>query len=81
MFEEAQTMLKRMVKEKLIVARGVVGLYPARARGDDIVMLSEDCASSVGVLYGLRQQVRCALVFHNGMNRFSFCMLTTSKLY
>ncbi|KAL5463871.1 hypothetical protein EMCRGX_G032815 [Ephydatia muelleri] len=56
LFEEAQTMLKKIVKERLLVARGVVGLFPARTRGDDIVVLSEDSASSVGVLYGLRQQ-------------------------
>ena len=58
MYEEAHTMLKKIVKEKLIVARGVVGLYPAQARGDDIAVLGNDRASPVGVLYGLRQQVR-----------------------
>lgn len=55
-------MLKKIVKERLLVARGVVGLFPARTRGDDIVVLSEDSASSVGVLYGLRQQVGLCVV-------------------
>lgn len=57
LYEEAQAMLKKIAKEGLLVAHGVVGLFPARSRGDDIVVLSEDSGSSTGVLYGLRQQV------------------------
>lgn len=56
LYEEAQAMLKKIAKEGLLVAHGVVGLFPARSRGDDIVVLSEDSGSSTGVLYGLRQQ-------------------------
>ena len=38
LFADATAMLARIVDEKLICAKGVVGLFPARAEGDDIVL-------------------------------------------
>ncbi|HXH29901.1 MAG TPA: methionine synthase [Bacteriovoracaceae bacterium] len=42
LFADAQAMLKDLVKNKSLKARGVFGLYPANAVGDDIVLYSVD---------------------------------------
>lgn len=57
-FDEAQIMLEQIVSEGLLTARGVVGLFPANAINDDIVVYNEDRSQIKGTLYGLRQQVR-----------------------
>ncbi|QIL39843.1 methionine synthase [Pedobacter sp. HDW13] len=36
LFDDAQTLLKRILDEKLLTARGVIGFWPANADGDDI---------------------------------------------
>jgi len=36
LFDDAQAMLKRIIEEKWLRARAVVGLFPANAEGDDI---------------------------------------------
>lgn len=57
LFDDAQALLQRIVKEKLFTAKGVLGFYPAASVGDDIVMYEDDSrAKVVGTLYGLRQQ-------------------------
>ena len=38
LFDDAQSMLKRVVGEKWLTARGVAGLWPARRDGDDVVL-------------------------------------------
>ncbi len=38
LFKDAQLMLKKVVEEKWIEANGVVGIFPARSRGDDILI-------------------------------------------
>ncbi|SMB93737.1 methionine synthase [Deinococcus hopiensis] len=38
LFDDAQTLLRRAVDEGLLTARGVIGLWPARREGDDIVV-------------------------------------------
>eukprot|EP01113_Clastostelium_recurvatum_P038218 TRINITY_DN568_c0_g1_i1.p1 TRINITY_DN568_c0_g1~~TRINITY_DN568_c0_g1_i1.p1 ORF type:complete len:1276 (-),score=426.02 TRINITY_DN568_c0_g1_i1:154-3723(-) len=59
-FDEAQVMLQRIIKEKLLIAKGVVGFYPANSTGDDIEVYADDDdharRSVIGTLYGLRQQ-------------------------
>ncbi len=55
MYEDARTLLDRVVAEGLMTARGVVGLWPARGRGDDIDVLGE-AGERVAVLHTLRQQ-------------------------
>ena len=37
-FDDAQTLLKRIVDEKLLTARGIYGFWPAVSEGDDIVV-------------------------------------------
>lgn len=57
LFDDAQAMLTNIVDNKLLQANGVVGLFPAYTKGDDIKVLSVDRQSIQGTLYGLRQQV------------------------
>lgn len=54
LFRDAQEMLKRIVAEKWLSARGVIGLFPANSVGDDIA--AETGNGSV-MLHHLRQQV------------------------
>ncbi len=57
LFEDAQIILRHIVDEKLLVARGVIGLYPANAVGDDIEVYDENDPDRVQVvLHTLRQQ-------------------------
>jgi 5-methyltetrahydrofolate--homocysteine methyltransferase len=58
LFDDAQSLLARIVKEKLLVARGVYGLFPANSLGDDIALYRDASRSSVRVtLHSLRQQM------------------------
>ena len=50
LFSDAQTMLGQIVSEKWLTARGVIGLWPANAVGDDIEL------ENGTVLHCLRQQ-------------------------
>ncbi len=57
LFEDAQVMLDRIVDEGWLTARGVVGLFPANAVGDDVeIYLSEQRGEPHAVLHHLRQQ-------------------------
>ena len=38
LFEDAQALLKRIREEKLLTLQGVVGIFPARSEGDDILI-------------------------------------------
>ena len=38
LFADAQALLKKIVDEKLLTAKGVIGFYPANSVGDDIVL-------------------------------------------
>ncbi|MDI6624409.1 MAG: methionine synthase [Brevundimonas sp.] len=58
LFKDAQAMLKRIVDEKWYTARGVVGFWPANARGDDIVVWTDESRSTeLARFHGLRQQI------------------------
>lgn len=54
LFEDAQAMLKQIVDEKWLTAKGSVGLWPVRREGDDIVVIDDGRTR----LPMLRQQVR-----------------------
>lgn len=41
LFADAQTLLHRTIDEGLLTARGVIGLWPARRDGDDIVVAAD----------------------------------------
>ena len=58
LYDDAQTMLSQIVKEKWLKARAVIGFFPAnRAGDDDIELYTDDTRSGVAaVLHHLRQQ-------------------------
>ncbi|WP_306016809.1 methionine synthase [Oceanicaulis sp. MMSF_3324] len=59
LFKDAQAMLKTMVEEDWLKPRGVVGLWPARREGDDVIVFTDDARKDeAGRFYGLRQQSR-----------------------
>jgi 5-methyltetrahydrofolate--homocysteine methyltransferase len=41
-YEHAQALLRRIIDEKLLTARGVYGFWPANSVGDDIVVYKDD---------------------------------------
>jgi 5-methyltetrahydrofolate--homocysteine methyltransferase len=58
LFADAQAMLKRIVDERWFEARGVAGLWPANADGDDIIVWTDETRSAERArLFTLRQQM------------------------
>eukprot|EP01103_Thecamoeba_quadrilineata_P005154 TRINITY_DN1498_c0_g1_i1.p1 TRINITY_DN1498_c0_g1~~TRINITY_DN1498_c0_g1_i1.p1 ORF type:complete len:1245 (-),score=306.96 TRINITY_DN1498_c0_g1_i1:80-3814(-) len=56
-FGEANAMLKEIISKKLLVAKGVIGFFPANAVADDIeVYADETREKKIATFYGLRQQ-------------------------
>jgi 5-methyltetrahydrofolate--homocysteine methyltransferase len=58
LFQDAQVMLKRIVDEKLLTAKAVVGFWPASRSGtDDITVYADESRSEpIATLHHLRQQ-------------------------
>jgi 5-methyltetrahydrofolate--homocysteine methyltransferase len=56
LFADAQKMLKSIIAEKWLSARGVIGLWPAHRVGDDVEIRAADGAPAA-TLHFLRQQV------------------------
>ena len=57
LFADAQTMLDRIIAEKWLAARAVIGLFPANATGDDIEIYTDETRGELLThLYNLRQQ-------------------------
>lgn len=58
LYDDAMEMLNKIISQKLLTARGIVGFYPAHSVGDDIeIYTDETCQEVKCVYYGLRQQV------------------------
>ncbi|WP_249693819.1 methionine synthase [Stappia sp. WLB 29] len=58
LYDDARKMLDEIVRDKLVQPRGVVGFWPAAARGDDIVLYEdEERTRERTVLHTLRQQM------------------------
>ncbi|MGE0551974.1 MAG: methionine synthase [Gemmatimonadales bacterium] len=57
LFCDATSLLERIVREKRLRAKGVVGLFPARSEGDDIVVLDLDGRTPIATVRTLRQQM------------------------
>ncbi len=58
LFMDAQALLREIVKDKLLTARGVYGLFPANSVGDDIELYTDASRSAVRLmLHTLRQQM------------------------
>lgn len=58
LFEDAKVMLSKLVDEKRVQARGVIGLWPANSVDDDVIEVYADESRSEVVerLYHIRQQ-------------------------
>lgn len=52
LFHDAKVLLKRIIDEKLFSARGVIGIFKANAKGDDVELADENKTT----LHFLRQQ-------------------------
>ncbi|NWH08433.1 MAG: methionine synthase [Alphaproteobacteria bacterium] len=59
LFDDAQAMLRRIVEEKLVTARAVIGLWPANRLGADDIEVFEDetRTTRLAVFHTLRQQM------------------------
>jgi 5-methyltetrahydrofolate--homocysteine methyltransferase len=58
LFADAQTMLRRIVDERWLTARAVIGLFPANSVGDDIEVYTDDHRREVACTFHfLRQQM------------------------
>jgi 5-methyltetrahydrofolate--homocysteine methyltransferase len=55
LFDDAQKMLKQLIAEKWLKAKAVIGIYPAKAKGDDVELSVNN--ESV-VFHTLRQQTK-----------------------
>jgi 5-methyltetrahydrofolate--homocysteine methyltransferase len=57
LYDDAQDMLDKLIKEKWLTANGVIGFFPANAVGDDIEVYTDETRSEVlSTLHNLRQQ-------------------------
>lgn len=56
LFADAQALLRRAIEENLLTARGVIGLWSARRRGDDIDVFTDGSEAPAATLHTLRQQ-------------------------
>ncbi|WP_426016387.1 methionine synthase [Brevundimonas sp. DWR2-3-1b1] len=59
LFEDAKVMLKRIIDEKWFTAKGVVGFWPARAVGDDVIVFADESRNEeIARFHTLRQQIK-----------------------
>jgi 5-methyltetrahydrofolate--homocysteine methyltransferase len=57
LFDDAQELLDRIIREKLLVARGIYGFWPAASQGDDIILYTDESRSKGQCrFHALRQQ-------------------------
>jgi 5-methyltetrahydrofolate--homocysteine methyltransferase len=57
LFADAEALLKRIIDEKLLTARGVYGFFPASAVGDDVEVYADESRTDVlTTFHFLRQQ-------------------------
>jgi 5-methyltetrahydrofolate--homocysteine methyltransferase len=58
LYDDARKMLDEIVRDRLLQPKGVVGFWPAAARGDDVVLYTDETRSGErAVLHTLRQQM------------------------
>jgi 5-methyltetrahydrofolate--homocysteine methyltransferase len=59
LFDDANTLLDRIIAENLLQARGVYGFWPAASDGDDVIVYTDETRSKERTrFHGLRQQWR-----------------------
>ncbi|MDQ0324890.1 5-methyltetrahydrofolate--homocysteine methyltransferase [Rhodopseudomonas julia] len=58
LFEEAQLMLAKIIDEKWLAPKGVIGFWPANVVGDDIRLFADETRTTeIATLFTLRQQL------------------------
>jgi 5-methyltetrahydrofolate--homocysteine methyltransferase len=58
LFEDAQRLLKEIMANQLLTAKGVYGFFPANSHEDDILVYTDDSRASVAkIFHTLRQQL------------------------
>ena len=58
LWDDAQRLLERIVREKRFEARGVYGFFPANSQGDDVILYtSEERREAKAAFHFLRQQM------------------------
>ncbi|MEH6404513.1 MAG: methionine synthase [Sneathiella sp.] len=58
LYNDAQTMLAKIIKEKWLTIKAVVGFFPANSKGDDVVLYADDKREEeVHRFHFLRQQM------------------------
>jgi 5-methyltetrahydrofolate--homocysteine methyltransferase len=56
-FNDAKAMLKKIIDEKWLTARAVIGLWPANSQGDDILIYTDESRTEIlETVHHLRQQ-------------------------
>ena len=69
LYDDARALLDRIIRDRLLTAKGVAGLFPANAIEDDIeIYANESRDEVVAVAHGLRQQME------KPPGRFNFCL-------
>jgi len=58
LFDEAQEMLQKIIREKWLTAKGVIGIFPASSNGDDINVFEKDSNIQIATFYSIRQQAQ-----------------------
>jgi len=58
LFNDGQTMLKKILKEKSLKAKAIYGLFPANSVGDDIEVYNKDKSKTLAKFLTLRQQLK-----------------------
>ncbi len=56
LFDDAQNMLERIIKEKWLAAKAVIGIFPAKSNQDDILIFDESNKKQLATFHTLRQQ-------------------------
>ena len=57
LFDDANRLLDRIIREKLLIARGVVGIFPANSVGDDIEIYADESRKKIiAKFFNLRNQ-------------------------
>jgi len=58
LFKDAQAMLRKIVDDRWFTAKGVVGIWPANADGDDVIVWSDETRTAEAArFHTLRQQM------------------------
>ncbi|MDX1485598.1 MAG: methionine synthase [Alphaproteobacteria bacterium] len=59
LYDDAQEMLARIIEERWLEARGVIGLWPANSSGDDVLLYADEGREKViETVHFLRQQMK-----------------------